>query len=184
MGKEYIILRQGLQNPFSRTVRDEKGEFVELLTFQPGAHVETSPEQNSAIANEIGNVLMVASENESGHVKFNPELTHACVVGIAKARLENGETLLPHQKAAMDIEADEKKAQANAESRAQDSEDNSAALSELEAEISEVEAGLKQDRADLKGGDENVDKAAVKKQISDNTKKLADLKKQRAALTK
>lgn len=57
-----VTLSNGRVDTFHRSVRDAKGNVIELMAFARGEHVELNRQQQEAVKNDIGHALMVVNK--------------------------------------------------------------------------------------------------------------------------
>jgi len=57
-----VTLSNGRVDTFHRSVRDAKGNVIELMAFARGEHVELNKQQQDAVKNDIGHALMVVNK--------------------------------------------------------------------------------------------------------------------------
>lgn len=71
-----VGLNRKWQGEFSRSVRDEKGEVVERLTFTRGNPLELTEEQLEAVKGDIGNALVIIGENGKADKKETADVVN------------------------------------------------------------------------------------------------------------
>lgn len=69
MSTKAIMLKRDWQGKFRRSVRDEKGEILETLTFEPGVPLELNAEQYKAVKDDIGKALQEVDVDAAGRAR-------------------------------------------------------------------------------------------------------------------
>ena len=62
----HVALRLDSQSPYRAGIRDDKGEVVRVMTFEPNVAVEVTPDEVSQFAHAIGPALVVCKATDSG----------------------------------------------------------------------------------------------------------------------
>ncbi len=111
-----IVLKPGLES-FNRSVRDKKGKIVRTINFRPAAPLDLSDVECEAVANDIGNVLLLCQFHEDGSFRIDREMTNEVVLNIAVEKLEAKKELTPVQRKAIELAEEAELAVENEKSR-------------------------------------------------------------------
>lgn len=138
----YVVLNHGITTPFNRSVRDKGGSIVETLSFQPGIPMSLDGEQLKAVAQDIGNTLVLVSDvDDEGRFKVDRNSTDEVILAIAKSNTKSGVSLSPIQVMALDAECSQKKPE-TASDPTNPADEFDIELEELESDIEQLTESL------------------------------------------
>ncbi len=138
--KTHVMLRRDWPAPFSRSVRDKKGNVKSTLTFEPGVPVELTDSELKAIESHIGNNLHVVEIDKSGRAR--EVISEAEREEAAKAMAEKGREVESLTDAVKDLQKQLEEAKGTIADQASE---HAVAAAEAAATIAEYEELLGDD---------------------------------------